>query len=168
VSQPENIPRSVDIAIQCQAALRTNMQTNAQILPNAPPATRTDLAGVARIHRHDLDSGLDSLVGEQRTERPQSNVMGGAGELTVLKEELERQIFENDCAIGIYQLPGDLVPPIPPLVGDMLVQASDFPNGFAPILAALLLARYGALQHAQGIVRRGSGLRGADSPLLVY
>jgi hypothetical protein len=114
------------------------VQTNAPVFPNGMPASPARLARVAGIDRHDRDPGHDGLVVQQRAERPQANVVSSQGEMTVLEHKFERQIFKNDCAVGIYQFPGRLVPPVPALIGDPFVQAGDFLNGFVPVIAILI------------------------------
>jgi hypothetical protein len=127
----------------------TTMNPHPQILRNALPASRTELAGIAGIDREDLNSGLDSLVVEQFAEHPQANVMDGAGEAIVLKHESERQIFENNNAVGLHQLMCDFVPPIPALVGDALMQARHPVYRLEPVLTTPLFACQATLQHAQ-------------------
>ena len=125
------------------------MPTNAQILLDDPSAARTSLTGVPGTDCHNPDPGLDSLVVEQCAEHPQANVMSGAGERTVLKHEIERQIFHNDGAIAFNQFTGCLVPPVKTLIGNLFMQAREFLNGFAPVLSAFFLAGYRTLQHSQ-------------------
>ena len=123
------------------------MNTNVQRLLDDTPTARTHLAGIMRIYRHYLNSGIDSLVIEYCAEHPQTNVMRGAGKVTILKHEFERQIFQNNYTISIYQLAGSFVPKILTLVSDMFMQAGDLLDSLVLVLATFLLARNRMLQY---------------------
>ena len=75
--------------------------------------------------------------------------MSGAGERTAVQHKLERQIFQDERAIGLDHLAGDPVPPVQALVGNVLMQTSDFLHGFTPALTAPFLSGQRPLQHSQ-------------------
>ena len=125
------------------------MHTNPQLFRNNTTTTATGLRRVGRDFRDNLASGLDSLVCQQVTEHSQTHVMSRAGQVAVLKHEVETQLFQHDCAVGVYQLPRGFVPPVPALVGDVLLLFPELANGLAPSLTALLAPGNLALKAAQ-------------------
>jgi hypothetical protein len=129
------------------------MNTNAQVLQNYTSASRTHLAGVSGIYRHYLNPGLDSLVVEHCSEHSQTNVVSRTGKVTILEHKFERQIFQNNCAIGVHQRVSNLMPPITTLVGNMFVQAGNLLNGSSAVLSALLLPGKRTLKNSKFIER---------------
>ena len=110
-----------------------------QRLLNQATTTRAHLAGILGIDRHDLNSGIDSLVVEHGAEHPQTNVVCRTGKVAVPKHELERHIFKSDSTVVINQLAGSLMPPIRALISDMLIQTGNLLNSLTSILSAPFL-----------------------------
>ncbi len=100
------------------------MHPNVEAFRNHAPAARTHLAGVAGIDRDHFDPGLRSLVVEQFAERPQANVVSGQREITTAEHKAERQVLQHNPSIVVHETPSDLMPEVPALIPDTLIQPS--------------------------------------------
>jgi len=138
-SEPKNIPSRVDVAVEYKTAVGTGMHPNRERLRNDTPTSRTDPACVSGIHRDDFDSGLDSLVVEQFAEHPQAGIVRGLRKRAVLKHEAGGQILQDNRSVGGHKPSRDLVPEIPALIGDVLLEACNFADGPLPIGPAAFL-----------------------------
>jgi len=145
-SEPKNIPSRVDVAVEYKTAVGTGMHPNRERLRNDTPTSRTDPACVSGIHRDDLDPGLNSLVVEQFAEHPQAGIVRRLRKRSVLKHKAEGQILQDNRSVGGHKPSRDLVPEIPALIGDVLLEACNFEDGPLSIAAAAFLPGNRTLQ----------------------
>ena len=134
-----NISSRVEVAAEYKTAVGTRMHTKRERLRNDNPASRTDLACASGIHRDDFDSGLDSLVVEKFAEHPQAGIVRDLRKRAILKHEAKAQILQDNRSVGGHKASGDLVPEIPPLIGDVLLEAGNSADGPLPMRPAAFL-----------------------------
>jgi len=122
------------------------MHMNGKRLQNDTSTARTHLASVARVHRNNFDSGLDSLVVEHCAENPKASIVRDAREFSILEHEIKRQILQYDCPIIADKASSNLMPEVFALIGDVFLEPRNFADGLLSVLAAVLLAGDRTLQ----------------------
>src|SRR5690606_23068519 len=145
----QDIPSGIHVTVKREAAVRTHMYANAQILLDDHATRRARLRGVGRLHGHDLRTSFFRFVRKQVLEFCQPRVMRAEGEVVIGRHEGEREVFEGNQRVGVGQLARELVPEVAALIGEALMQPGDLRGGFAAARAALLSAGQAALRDTQ-------------------
>ena len=125
------------------------MYANAQILLDDHTTPGARLRGVGRVHGHDLRTSFFRFVRKQLLELCQPRVMRAEGEVVIGRHKVEREVFQGDQPVGIYQLACDFMPKVSSLVGYALVQTCNLCSGFSMTIAALFATRQATLGNTQ-------------------
>lgn len=120
----QDIPSRINVSIQDKATGAT-VYTHTQILFNGSPASAALLRRSPRVHSGDSHSGTFGLLLEQAAEHSKGGVVGAFSEVRVLRHKGERQIFNRNQPIAADEFGSFLMPEVPALVRNVVMQLSN-------------------------------------------
>jgi hypothetical protein len=115
------------------------MHANAQRLLNHLPATRTALAGVARVNRYHLTASLFRFARQGQYKLTPRRVSNRLRKTVVFEHVRDAQVFDGDHPEAVNQLAGRLVREVAATEADPLVNTRNRLPSSRPFGGALLL-----------------------------
>jgi len=125
------------------------MKTNRQTFWNNIPALAASLSCVGWVHGDYLDTGTFSLVLKHLPEQTKPCIVRRLGKMPISVHESGREVFNRYQVVHGNEPITDLVHIVCPLIGNMLMQASNLVIGFSLVVAPFDLSRCMTLQPPQ-------------------